>query len=90
MPMFKKKPVIVEAHQFDGSHDNAEQIIKWSAGSVTGIFDLDSVPYLMVETEDGHHQALVDDWIVKGVAHDYTVEKPDVFGFTHELVTDGG
>jgi hypothetical protein len=88
MALFKKKPVVIEAHQFDGSYDNAEMIIKWSGGRVTGIFDEDSTPYLMIDTAEGHMQALVGDWIIKGVAHEFYPCKPDVFGFSYELVTD--
>lgn len=87
MPFFKKKPVIIEAHQWDGSAAGAHFIIEWSAGKVTGIYDHDSKPYLMIDTLSGPVPLAVGEWIIKGVAHELYPCAPDVFGFTYEAVS---
>jgi len=36
---FRKKPVVIEAMQFDGSHSSAEEIIEWvnkATGFISG------------------------------------------------------
>lgn len=87
-PFFKKKPVVVEAHQFDGTATGAAFIVHWSAQLVTGPYDEDRRPYLMIETLEGVLRAEEGDWVVRGVAHEYYPVKPDVFGATYELVAD--
>lgn len=86
MPFYRKKPVVIEAHQFDGTNASADFIKKWSAGQVTGMFDEDTQAYLMIETIEGVMQALSGDWVIKGVAGEFYPCKPDIFGFTYEAV----
>jgi hypothetical protein len=85
-PFFRKKPVVIEAHRFEDTNASATLIVQWSNGMVTGPFDADSQPYLLIETSEGVMRADVGDWIVRGVAHEYYPVKSDIFGVTYEEV----
>lgn len=61
----KKKPVVVEAVQWDGSALGATPIINWileNGGVVAHPYQ-----YLMITTLEGRMQGLTGDWIIKGV-----------------------
>lgn len=88
MPLFKKKPVVVEARQFIGTATSARAICDWSNGTVTGPFDEDVQPYIMVKTLEGVMRVDPGDWVVKGVAHEFYPVKPDIFGFTYEPIEE--
>ena len=85
MPKFVKKPVVIEACQFDGnirSIDNfpISEVGKFKLGSENGQY------YLIIPTLEGDMKALSGDWIIKGVKGEYYPCKPDVFEQTYELV----
>lgn len=81
---YRKKPVEVEAVQWDGSHERQARIVTWSQGAVSGWFD--EVYYLAIETLEGTMRAEVGDWIIRGVAGEFYPCKPDVFEATYEAV----
>jgi len=77
---------VVEAHRFDGTATSAAFIINWAGGMVTGPFDEDRVPYLLVKTVDAVGRVDDGDWVIQGVAHEYYPCKNDVFEFTYDRV----
>jgi hypothetical protein len=94
MPMFRKKPVVVEAMLFTGM--NAGEVGQWA--------DPTLVPYalpegwwikqivdqveaqLVIPTLEGNHEARPGDWIIKGVKGEFYPCKPDVFAATYDPV----
>jgi hypothetical protein len=83
MGFYRKKPIVIEAHQFQGSYADAEFLNRWSGGKVTGLFNEDQHPYLNVETLEGVVRAELNDWIIKGIAGEFYPAKPQIFGFTY-------
>lgn len=77
MPHFRKKPVVIEARQFDGSWSCAKKLIAWM-DSDEGDWSA-SGPTLIIRTLEGDHHALVNDWIICGVAGEFYPCKPDIF-----------
>lgn len=79
---FKKKPVVIEAIQFDGSAESARMITMWSGqvcvGSPGGA--------LTIKTLEGEMKANPGDWIIKGVKDEFYPCKPDVFEQTYEPI----
>lgn len=81
MPKFRKKPVIIEAIQFDGfNHDAvadfcAPDLIK-VGGNCT----------LVIPTLEGAMTAGTHDWIIRGVKNEIYPCKPDIFAATYEPV----
>ena len=81
MKQYRKKPIIIEAIQFDGSKENIAEIlsISWSIGLLS-----DSL--IGIKTLEGLMNANLGDWIIKGVLGEVYPCKPDVFDITYEVV----
>jgi len=92
MPKFRKKPVIIEAMQFDGTAPSAAEVTKFAGGLATmkRIRDEfgDARDYdLVIPTLEGDLTASPGDWIIKGIRGEYYPCKPDIFQATYDLVT---
>ena len=88
MPKFVKKPVVIEANQFDG---NIRSIDNFPISEV-GKFKVSSENEqycLIIPTLEGDMKALPGDWIIKGVNGEYYPCKPDVFEKTYDVVESG-
>jgi len=89
MPFFKKKPVTIEAVQWNGS--NLREVIdftglhpsanKWTWEEYKAIVHRDG---LKIFTLEGVHLASHGDWIIKGVRGEFYPCKPDIFAETYE------
>ena len=84
MAKYRKKPVIIEASQFDGnirSIDNfpISEVGKFKVSSENGQY------YLIIPTLEGDMKAVAGDLIIKGVKGEYYPCKPDIFEQTYEL-----
>jgi hypothetical protein len=92
MSKFRKKPVVIEAMQWDGSIANADEIEMWSGGKTTCRgFGMDRAPStkpvqigIYIETREGYIRADAGDWIIKGVNGEFYPCKPDIFAKTYE------
>lgn len=86
--LWRKKPVVVEAVQWDGSHPSAGAIIQWlseaehEAQALTdasgGLFAIE------IPTLEGPMSASPGDWIIKGVAGEFYPIKDSIFRETYE------
>ena len=80
MALYRKKPVVIEASQWNGQGDHpkvtpyADQL-----GVIKGIG-----PYGWVETLEGGHVVSPGDWIIRGVHGEFYPCKPDIFAATYE------
>jgi len=90
MKKFIKKPIEIEAIQFDGM--NAFEIQKWSNqkilfSSMVEITENNpSGKYLEIKTLEGILIAIPGDWIIKGVKGEFYPCKPDIFEMTYDEV----
>lgn len=78
---FKKKPVIIEAIQWNG--ENLSEIDEFTKNEVK---NHESV--LIISTLEGDMYASLNDYIIKGVNGEFYPCKPDIFNKTYEEVTD--
>lgn len=85
---YRKKPVVIEAMQWDGSWDSMDAInAHWPALSTT---HLDSHPPSRtvrnwgIGTLEGYHQVSVGDFIIKGVKGEFYPCRADIFELTYE------
>lgn len=85
MPMFRKKPVTIEAVQFTEA-DRAE-VMAWCNASGDSQSRHRGVLGFIVPTLEGQHIATLDDWIIKGVKGEFYPCKPDIFEATYEPVS---
>ena len=85
MAQYRKKPVVIEAIQFNGK--NAEEIEQWSNNNVkAGPASEDTLTrdYLEIETLEGTMTAQLNDYIIKGVSGEFYPCKPDIFEKTYD------
>lgn len=84
---FRKKPVVIQAVQFDGSSSGIGEIKAWMQ---TGehkrgeVRTQDCGRVLEIETLEGVMTAQPMDWIIKGVKGEFYPCKPDIFAATYE------
>ena len=78
----RKKPVVVEAVQFDGSDESCNWILPQLISGQIGR----SVAHLYIKTLEGVMTANIGDWIVKGVNGEFYPCKPDVFIKTYDIL----
>ena len=94
---YRKKPVEVEAVQFEGGPLNATQVIGWimanggvarwhEASPAHDYLGEDALEHLSLNTLHGTFRAMVGDWIVRGPSGDFWPVKPDIFAETYEAV----
>ena len=80
MKKYRKKPVVIEAIEWDGRH--AEELLDFLENK--GIFRVDGS--LGIPTLEGVMEASVGDYIIKGVQGEFYPCKPDIFEQTYEEV----
>ncbi len=88
---YRKKPVVIEAEQYDGSHESAAFIAGWAnEKAAEPWFDYvlrDGKPVdVACHTLEGDLSVSVGDWIIRGVAGEFYPCKPDIFAATYEPV----
>lgn len=86
---YRKKPVIIEAIQFEDNSDRIIEIHEFMGGDTIRVNykDKDN-PYLKIETLEGTMKASVGDYIIKGVNGEFYPCKPDIFEKTYEEVAE--
>ena len=91
---YKKKPVVIEAFQWNGNSNLVEiekfigKPLKYEIESDTA-YEAGQRPPLFnifIETLEGVMKASPFDWIIKGVNGEFYPCKPDIFEMTYEKV----
>lgn len=91
MPMFRKRPVVIEAWLWDGTEATASALaaagllvwpkVVWpEGGTATDLYDAN----VTIRTLEGEMTASKGDWIIKGVKGEFYPCKPDIFAATYE------
>ena len=98
MPLFRKKPVVVEAVQFTGTRGSAHGIIQW-INRENPEFDMEDddtwriISYrygtLTIRTLEGEMTAAKGDWIVRGVKGEFYPCKADIFALLYDPIEPG-
>lgn len=89
--LFRKKPVVVKAIQWDGSEATGQRI-REAFGEAVQVHPpqerdaCELPPRLFCVTLEGQMQASTGDWIIQGVKGEVYPCKPDVFAATYEAV----
>ena len=87
MRKYVKKPVVIEAVQWDG--ENLDEVMTFCNGDASYELMARGSSELVIATlEDGEsiarHVASVGDFIIKGVSGEFYPCKPDIFDKTYE------
>jgi hypothetical protein len=100
MLKYRKKPIEIEAAQWDGTAEGATPIIDWIlANGDTATYrcsnpercsenDGDTPHTIAIPTLEGTMHATVGDWIIRGVQGEFYPCKPDIFAATYDSVAD--
>jgi hypothetical protein len=87
MPKFRKKPVVIEAIQWDGLVDAHVTIEDWVGDGIQANFTQPGVP-IIIPTLEGDMKAHLGDWIIKGVKGEVYPCRDDTFKATYEPVDE--
>ncbi len=85
MLQYRKKPVVIEAIQWDGKNfheilDFAPKKVNWEVNTSKNI------NFLEVSTLEGILQASVGDYIIKGVKGEFYPIKEEIFNLTYDAI----
>lgn len=98
---YTKKPVTIEAVQFDGEPGTATAIIEWiSAGRGTATLTCDYLDddqkcpgaerhHISVRTLEGDMKASPGWWIIRGLVGEFYPCDPDVFARSYDEAEEG-
>ena len=91
MAKFRKRPVVIEAEQFDGSLHSANKLVMANIGHVHPELlgeDLRWTGRLEVKSREGVIYADPGDWIIIGIAGERYPCKPEIFAATYDAVEE--
>lgn len=83
---YKKKPVEIEAIQFEDTPERVCEIAAFLGGDLRVNYEDKDNPYIPIETLEGTMKASVGDYIIKGVKGEFYPCKPDIFEATYYCV----
>lgn len=90
MTHFRKKPVVIEAMEYKGGIQSADQCIAWAIerGAVgMGVMRWVRLEdTLDIQTDEGTMSATPGDWIIRGVKGEFYPCKPDIFEATYDEI----
>ena len=86
MQKFVKKPVVIEAIQYNG--ENIEAIEDFVGKKLSTVMASDVYVKLIIPTLEGNMKASKGDYIIKGIKGEFYPCKPDVFKSTYNVVED--
>lgn len=92
MSKFRKKPVVIEAMQFETNNEvgspNMDSIVNWVNQGKMKAGAWHNGTDIFINTLEGEMRANVGDWIIKGVNGEFYPCKPDIFEKTYERVEE--
>ena len=89
MAFYRKKPVVIEAVQWDGTNQGEiAKFMKTPIRTKTSPEEGNPSGKITIETLEGDMTASVGDFIIKGVQGEFYPCKPDIFEKTYEEVWD--
>lgn len=93
--MYRKKPIVIEAMNYDGTRESFERIWDWMDGDSVNSPHMgyqgpsdDDPQAFGIRTLEGKITASPGDWIIKGIKGEFYPCKPDVFEATYEPKED--
>ena len=83
MGFYRKRPVVIEAMQWDGTPESAAHLRGWASMWKIRLFVRDGE--ILIPTLEGDMVANPGDWIIRGVQNEFYPCKPDIFKSTYEV-----
>jgi hypothetical protein len=82
MKKYRKKPVVIEATQFDPQGNWPECVIPWPENGARPR----DMSWGYIKTLEGNMHVIAGDWIIKGIKGEMYPCKDDIFKATYEAV----
>jgi hypothetical protein len=86
MPLFRKKPVIIEAMEL--TRENFGEVKAWCGGTYWSKPPMRAVTGITIKTLEGEMNAGYGDWIIKGVSGEFYPIKSEIFLKTYDPVEE--
>jgi hypothetical protein len=86
MKHYRKKPVVIEAIQFDGN--NQKDVLKFIGRNIFRIPEDYYLDEIIISTLGGDMKAGIGDWIIKGIKGEFYPCKEEIFLATYEPVEE--
>ena len=86
MQKFVKKPVVIEAIQYNG--ENIEAIEDFVGKKLSTVMASDVDVKLIIPTLEGYMKALKGDYIIKGIKGEFYPCKPDIFKQSYNMIKE--
>ena len=85
MAKFRKKPVVIEAVQWNATQQSWEEIEAFGCPTKPGEMGSES---FLIPTLEGDMKCSKNDYVIKGISGEFYPCKPDIFEKTYEQVID--
>jgi hypothetical protein len=86
MSFYKKKPVVIEAIQFNDTTERISELAEFITDQPLVISFAADPPVIKIKTLEGVMIGNIGDYIIKGVNGEFYPCKPDIFDKTYEEV----
>ena len=86
MQKFVKKPVVIEAIQYDGA--NITEIETFVRGKLPTIMTSDLGTQLVISTLEGDMKVSKGDYVIKGIKGEFYPCKPDIFKQSYNMIKE--
>ena len=86
MAKFRKKPVVIDAVQYDGNFRSLDCFSINEVGHFIVSIDSEGNNCIKIPTLEGEMIASIGDYIIRGVQGEFYPCKPDIFEMTYEIV----
>lgn len=86
---YRKRPVEIEAVQFNGTVESANRILGWigsDGGDARRVHTTKPERGLIIHTLEGAMRAEPGDWIIQGAKGEFYPVRSDIFAATYEPV----
>lgn len=92
MSKYMKKPVVIDAIQWDGSWGGKAAIERafpeLNTTHISGHLPSNTIRQWCIGTLEGYHQVSAGDFVIRGVKGEFYPCKPDIFALTYDKVND--
>lgn len=89
MAQYRKKPVVIEAFQFQDRSNTSADVPTWFVDAVLDRRVVAFPEHIEIHTLEGVMRAYAGEWIICGVKGELYPCKPDIFAATYEPVVAG-
>lgn len=94
MKSYAKKPLVVQAEQFDGTETHAQKlrklsprdIVEWEEYEGGPLFGCIQIFYLRIRTPEGTMELRKGDWLIKGIEGEFYPCKDLIFRASYDEV----